>query len=72
MALRFLLLLPLLFILYPRRFEFLISILLAIIMFGTVGTILRQTLAAVPLMLFSGILLYVLLKWKDKEFIQKK
>jgi len=68
----FLLLLPLLFALSPRRFELLIGILLAIVVLGVVGTILWRSLAGLPLMIPCGILAYVLLRWKGKQLTRLK
>jgi hypothetical protein len=71
-ALGFLLLLLVLFALHPRRFELLLGILLAIVVLGVVGTILWRSLAALPLIVPCGILVYALLKWKGKQFTGTK
>jgi hypothetical protein len=69
-AVGFLLLLPILFALSPRRFELLLGILVAIILFGIVGTVLRRSPVGLPLIVPCGLLAYVLLKWKGKQHRQ--
>jgi hypothetical protein len=66
-ALGILLLFPLLFVLTRRRFELLLGILFAIVLLGTVGTILQRSPAALPIIIPCAILVYVLLKWKGKQ-----
>ena len=68
-AVGFLLFLPLLFGLSPRRVELLFGILLTIIVFGVVGSILWRSLAGLPLIIPTAILVYVLLKWKGKQLL---
>jgi len=70
-ALGFFLLVPLVFTLSPRRFELLLGIILAIVLLGLVGTVLRQSLAGLPLIIPCGILVYILLRWKGKQLKRK-
>ena len=71
-AVGFLLLLPLLFALSRRKLELLLGILFTFILFGAIGTILRQSLAAVPYIILCAILAYILLRWKGKELARSK
>jgi|SRR5690242_1708790 hypothetical protein len=71
-AIGFLLLLPLLFALSPRRIELLLGILFAITLFGVVGTILKRSLAGLSLMIPCGILTYIILKWKGQDLARTK
>ena len=71
-ALGFLVLLPFLFVISSRRFELLIGILLAIVLFGAVGTVLRHSLAGLPLIIPCGVLAYILLRWKGKQLTRMK
>ena len=71
MAFGFLILLPLVFALSPRRFELLLGILLAIVLLGLVGMVLRQSPAGLPLIIPCGIAAYILLRWKGNQLIRK-
>jgi hypothetical protein len=50
----------------------LIGILLAIVVFRVVGTVLRRSLAGLPLIIACGALAFILLKWKGKQITRAK
>jgi hypothetical protein len=65
-AVGFLLVLPVIFLLSRQRFELILSILITIVLLGAVGTILRRSLAGLPIMIPCALLAYFLVKWKLK------
>jgi hypothetical protein len=53
-----------LFILSPRRFNFLVISLLAIVICGIFNSIALQSLLALPIIIPSALAVFLLLKWK--------
>ncbi len=65
----FLLLLPILFLFSPRRFELALGILLSIVFIGSFNALVMRTTAGLPVIILCGLLAYLLLKWGAKRFM---